>query len=199
MPVLASLPEISTDRHTYNYVMDTRARWSDGRQVRAEDVIFTFKAVINNATHSNPLQNSTFDKLDSVWSPRAGIVSFHFMDVKFNRDYEIASVLILPKHQFDTANLSDRISFSDLHATSPSLIVKRAADELISNEKSSDVHYFIGSGPYMFEEWERGEMIKLRKSPNYWAEKIPGLEAYPERLIYRRIKDNTARVIAEIA
>jgi len=195
MPVLASLPQTSADGHTLYYSLDPRARWSDGLPVNPEDVIYTFKTIANRSAQVDMLRES-FAKLDSVWSPAPGIVSFHYSDVKFNRVFDIASVFILPKHVFDSAGLTDHITWAQLRATIPSQIAKQLGEEFVSTEKSPDTHRFVGSGPYLFEEWERGQLVKLRKNSSYWADKIPGLEAYPERLIYRKIGDENARVVA---
>jgi peptide/nickel transport system substrate-binding protein len=195
MPVLASLPKISADLHVLSYLMDPRARWSDGFPVTPEDIIYTFKTIVNPAARVDMLRDN-FAKLDSVWSPAPGVVSFHFSDVKFNRDYDIASVFILPKHVFDSASMMDRITWTELRASISSTSVRRIGEEFASTEKSPDLQRFIGSGPYVFEEWERGQFVKLRKNPNYWADKIHGLEAYPNRLMYRKIGDENARVVA---
>jgi peptide/nickel transport system substrate-binding protein len=194
-PVLATLPAISADGHTLSYTLDSQARWSDGHPVQPEDVIFTFKSVLNPFAHVD-MYRSNFDKLDSVWSPQWGTVCFHYSSIKFNRDYDISSIFILPKHLLDSGCLTDRISWMDLRSTKPSSVLKQAGEEFAATETSPDLHLAVGSGPYVFEEWERAQLVKLRKNPNYWAEKIPGLEAYPERLIYRKIADGNACVVA---
>ena len=47
MPLLASLPEVSPDHLTYTYTMNPKAHWSDGKPLTGDDVIFSFKAVLN--------------------------------------------------------------------------------------------------------------------------------------------------------
>jgi len=195
IPVLASLPVVSDDKLSYSYIIDSRARWSDDSPVTAADVIFTFKSIMNQTAQASA-SRSNFMELDSVWSPKNGMVTFHFSKVNFKHDYDIAGVSILPKHRLDTNSLTDEITWSDLHSLKPNAKVRQAGEEFASTEKSTDIHRFIGSGPYMFEDWKRGERIVLKKNDRYWAQNIPWLEAYPDRLIYRVFSNNNSSIVA---
>lgn len=195
MPVLASLPEISEDQCTYSYVMNGRARWSDNTFVKTEDVIFTFKSIINQTAHADEYRE-IFQDLDSVWSPQPSVIMFQYNKIKINRAFDIAEILILPKHTFDSSGITDLVTWTELHASKTSDAVSQAGEIFYGTEKSNDLKRFVGSGPYVFDEWEHGQIVKLHKNPNYWAQNIPGLEAYPERLIYYKIADDNARVVA---
>ena len=111
-----------------------------------------------------------------------------------NRAIDISEILILPKHKLDSARMTDNIAWSDLHAVSSSENVRQAGEKFSNTEKSPILSEFVGSGPYIFENWERGQSVQLRKSSNYWAQNIPMLEAYPDRLTYIKIGDE-ARVV----
>jgi peptide/nickel transport system substrate-binding protein len=47
----------------------------------------------------------------------------------------------------------------------------------------------IGTGPWMFKEWQHGSYIILDRNPNYWQ---PG-RPYPDRLVVRYLPDAAAR------
>lgn len=49
----------------------------------------------------------------------------------------------------------------------------------------------IGSGPFMFESWERGAQIALTKNPNYWDEGKP----YLDGLTFKVLTDSNARML----
>ncbi len=49
----------------------------------------------------------------------------------------------------------------------------------------------IGTGPYRFEAWKRGETISLARNPDYW-----GPPAHIPRAIFRFIADSTAALAA---
>lgn len=52
--------------------------------------------------------------------------------------------------------------------------------------------YYVGSGPYMFDEWVQGEYVRLKKNPNYWREDV-GISDY---IIFKPILEDSSRVIA---
>lgn len=49
----------------------------------------------------------------------------------------------------------------------------------------------VGTGPYTFVSWEKGQYIKLKKNDNYWGDK-----AKTENVVFRFIKENSARDVA---
>ncbi|MBA2597756.1 MAG: ABC transporter substrate-binding protein [Chloroflexia bacterium] len=49
----------------------------------------------------------------------------------------------------------------------------------------------IGSGPFMFESWERGAQIVLNKNPEYWDEGKP----YLDQLTFKVLTDSNARML----
>ena len=50
----------------------------------------------------------------------------------------------------------------------------------------------VGTGPFMFVEWVKGDHITYEANPNYWREGMPKVET----LIFRPIPESTARVAA---
>ncbi len=103
MPVLASLPEVSTDHLSYTYHINPNARFSDGTPVTAKDVIFTFKTIKNIEVPSE-WRRAMFTDLDSAQSPTPLTVTMYFLKPKVNREYDIINIPIIPMHCFDTSN-----------------------------------------------------------------------------------------------
>jgi peptide/nickel transport system substrate-binding protein len=54
------------------------------------------------------------------------------------------------------------------------------------------VEHPIGTGPFMFEEWVKGDHITMKANPNYWREGQPKVET----LIFRPIPESATRVAA---
>ena len=53
----------------------------------------------------------------------------------------------------------------------------------------------VGTGPFMFKEWKRGEYIKLARNPDYWK---PG-KPYLDELVFNVIPDAASRAVASSA
>ena len=50
----------------------------------------------------------------------------------------------------------------------------------------------IGTGPFMFQEWVRGDHVTVVANPNYWRENSPKLE----KITFKPIPDSSTRVAA---
>jgi peptide/nickel transport system substrate-binding protein len=50
----------------------------------------------------------------------------------------------------------------------------------------------VGTGPFMFVEWAKGDRIVFKANPNYWEEGLPKVE----NLIFRPIPESATRVAA---
>jgi peptide/nickel transport system substrate-binding protein len=47
----------------------------------------------------------------------------------------------------------------------------------------------VGSGPFIFESWEQGSVLKVKKNPNYWRAGLPHLDA----IDFKVVSDTQAR------
>jgi len=50
----------------------------------------------------------------------------------------------------------------------------------------------VGTGPYKFKEWVRGDRLVLERNPDYWGSRKPVLD----QIVWRVIPDDGARVLA---
>ncbi|MCT8177962.1 ABC transporter substrate-binding protein [Variovorax sp. CY25R-8] len=47
----------------------------------------------------------------------------------------------------------------------------------------------VGTGPFVFKEWQAGDRIVMERNPDYWDPKLP----YLDRLVYRVLPDGNTR------
>lgn len=194
---LASLPVVTPDHLTYTFTMDPRAAWSDGKPVTSADVIFSFKAALNPKLINIQHLRNYLDKVDSVYNPGgdASKIEFKLSQASFNDHSVLAGgyVQIMPKHINDPKNLTDKITWADLHnMQTKNPAVQEFATWFESGEIARDPKFQIGSGGYIFDGWVTNDRIVLKKNPNYWAKDIVWREAYPDEIVYKTISDANA-------
>jgi len=200
IPNLASLPQESPDHLTWTYSLNRGAYWSDGKPVTAADIIFSYKTVSNPLIiNASSLRGYFNPGLDSAYYPNGDTtkVALHFQKYRFDLAYIINYVKILPKHIFDPNNLTDKISWSDLHnPNSKNQAMADFANAFQDEKIGRDPKYLIGSGAYKFMEWITNDRIIVQKDTNYWGRNLPWGEAYPDRIIFKTIKDQNAALTA---
>lgn len=140
--LLASKVELNPERTRLAFQIDPRARFSDGKPVTAEDVIFTFKML---KTKGKPFHRSSLARVTKAEAPSPDRVVFELGDGS-NRELPlvIGAMPIFAKHATDADKFGDT-SF-------------RPA---------------LGSGPYLVEEVKPGEMLRLKRRKDFWAEDHP--------------------------
>jgi peptide/nickel transport system substrate-binding protein len=198
IPYLADLPEVSPDNLIYTFKLNKEAKFSDGKPLTGEDVIFTLKVIKNPYVDDAALRNY-FEMVD-----RAELVDGDPYTVRFTLTqpnwrgiYTLASYKIVPKHTLDPNGATDKMSWGDLKdfktaAKNPE--IQKFADFINSQEVSREAKYLIGSGPYMFEKWETGAGVTLKRNPNYWGK--PLVPNYADKIIFKTIQDNSAALVA---
>jgi microcin C transport system substrate-binding protein len=124
VPGLAKRWSISEDKRTFTFWLDDRARWSDGQPVTAEDVLWTFQAIMNpsNLTGVHKVSLETFTNVTRVAADadaRAGAttnrlpasgIRFAAREVHWRNLGAAGGFPILPKHVFET-NDFNKINF----------------------------------------------------------------------------------------
>jgi peptide/nickel transport system substrate-binding protein len=140
-PRLASGWRWSDDSLSIAFSLDPRARWHDGRPVRASDVRFTVR-LLKDSTVGSPI-TSNLVNVDSVSAPdsHTAVAWFHrrtpeqFFELVYN-------VAVLPEHLLrDVPPAQLRASEFGKHP--------------------------IGSGPYRFARWVPATVLELRADSTY--------------------------------
>jgi len=104
----------------------------------------------------------------------------------YARDYEaIGDLIVKDDYTVTFALKSVNASFLQNIARAGSVIYPREAVETMKNAP-------IGTGPFRFEEWVRGDRIVLVRNPDYHVKGLPKLE----RVTYRFITDPNAVLAA---
>ena len=139
----------NADKTVWTLKVVEGATWHDGEPVTAEDVAFSFNLVADNRvpTYINYLPfDPTFEAIDDT------TVVWRSKEPTFAPEVP-AYIPVVPEHIW-----GDLVVEGDPEAT------KKALNEF-ENEEA------IGSGPFMLDEYKRGQYLRLEANPDYWGEK----------------------------
>lgn len=156
------------DSSSISFAIDPRARWHDGRRVRAQDVKFSHGLFVDPAIRS--IAASGLANVDSITTPDSLTAVVYFKRRSPEQFFEfVYNLRVLPEHRL--ANVPrDKIAESS-EATNP-----------------------IGSGPFRFVRWTRGEAIELEADTTAWL-KRPSLD----RIIISVAPDANASITRVLA
>ena len=144
--LLARTVETDDMRSHVTFALNPAARFSDGTQVTAEDVKFSWQLLRD---HGRPNYRTYYAKVAKVEIPDPLTIRFDFADNGDNgSDRELPLILglmpVLPKHAVDATN------FEKASLAKP-----------------------IGSGPYIVDKVEVGKSVTFKRDPNYWGNTLP--------------------------
>jgi len=160
LPLLAKSYEISKDGMSFTFELDEKAHWPDGKPVTSTDVAFSLEAMFDPKVNSGVLK-AVYGSLD----PKIKIISDSKFVIKAKtrhfKNLDLASgFYIMPKHLLEAKDLN----------------------------KGPLVSETWGSGPYMLEEWKKGDSIILKKNSAYWG----------AHLKQNQGKNNFAKMISKV-
>ena len=142
-PLLAKAFDLPEDKSYVGFILDEKAKFHDGSPVTADDVIFSFNALIEKG---QPLYKVYYADVERVEKISAKEVRFHFRKGSNNRELP----LILAQMKIYSAKNWEGKDFSK-----PTLDIP------------------LGSGPYQLTKFEQGKYLVFRRVSNYWAKDLP--------------------------
>ncbi len=208
-PILAkALPieEYDSATNILKYTCEIRedAKWDNGEPILAKDVIFSLK-LYRAPVISNEQFRPYFELISGIQTypdnPRK-------LTIVCNKKYILAKYtcgefFIMPQYIYDPKHLMDSFSIEDINTKFAQVeqnpVMKEFATEYNSEKYQREKGFIVGSGPYEFGEWVTGQKIVLLKKKNWWGEKYNteyAYKAFPDKLIYTTIKDQTAALTA---
>jgi peptide/nickel transport system substrate-binding protein len=175
-PLLAESWEVSRDGLTYTFKLKKGVKWHDGKPFTAKDVAFTFYSVLDpkvTTPHRGYFDALVgFPELTNKDNPKKP-EELAQKPIEVLDDYTIRFRLRYPYGAFLAVLVNPRAGIVPEH------ILK--GQDLNTTEFNRKP---IGTGPFKFVEWKRGERLVLEANPDYHAGR-PALD----RLIYRVIPD----------
>ena len=184
--LLAKSVEMDDDRTYLQFNLDSRARWSDGKPVTAEDVIFTFELLRD---HGRPPFSNRLKKVEKMEKVGDNSVRFTFTK-DADREFPLLLALspVLPKHaidpkKFEQSGLTQMIGSGpylfDRVKPGEKIVYKRNpnywANDLpsmrgLANYDRITINYYL-QDQTLFEAFKKGDVdIYGDGSPTHWRD-----------------------------
>jgi len=155
IPGLAERWEISPDGLVYSFHLRTNAVWSSGERITADDVVFSWRRVLDPNTAADYAGQLFFVKNAEAFN--AGkITDAEQVGVRALDPRTVRVELVSP-----TAFFLDLCAFQTL-AVVPKKFIQQHGDNWLRFQP------LPVSGPYQLEFWRLNDRIRLRKNPRYW-------------------------------
>lgn len=142
-PLLAEKFDLPEDKSYVGFILNPKARFSDGSPVTADDVVFSFNAIMEKGS---PVYKMYYADVDRVEKINDREVRFYFKKGSDNK--ELPMILA----QFSIFSKKD---WEGREFDKPTLQVP------------------LGSGPYIVKDFQVNKYVELQKNPDYWGKNLP--------------------------
>src|SRR6266850_3810060 len=162
LPGLAESWTVSEDAKVYTFKLKPGVTWHDGKPFTSADVLFSIDML--KQTHPRARNNTV--QVEKIEAPDDLTVVFTLKQPfgPFLGIFEVGSMPIVPKHLYEGTDFK-----TNPYNNAP-----------------------IGTGPFMFKEWQKGSFVRLVKNPNYHVKGKP----YIDEIYWQIIPDAAARSVA---
>ncbi len=179
-PSLAWKWEHSADNLTWTFRLRKGVKFSDGKDLTADDVVFTFKDIVfnpkipNGAVDGFKIGDAPLPDVEAT-DPYTVVFHCHAVDALFV--VHVANCSVLPKHLWADAAKGDQPAFnSAMNCDKPETV--------------------IGSGAFRCVEYVPGEKVVFKRNPYSWRVNSAGQRLpFADGVIIKLIKDLNTRTV----
>jgi ABC-type transport system substrate-binding protein len=141
-PALATEWSISKDNRIFEFKLRQGVKWHDGTELTADDVKFSYDVIFTDDYKAVQLR-SYYESIKEVQVVDKYTVRFIVGDDYFQNFEVCAGIQVLPKHFY--SNPENKKEFG---------------------------RKLIGTGPYLFRKYDKGQKMILVQNPDWWGRKV---------------------------
>ena len=170
-PLLAQKFDLPEDKLYVGFILNPKARFADGSEVTADDVVFSFEAITQKGSPIYKMYYSDVDRVEKIGKYE---VRFYFKKGTNNKELPM---ILAQFHIFSAKDWQDR------EFDKPTLQVP------------------LGSGPYVVKDFQVNKFVTLQKNPHYWGKDLPVRRGFYnfETIRYDYYQDTTVTLQALFA
>ncbi|WP_009633289.1 ABC transporter substrate-binding protein [Synechocystis sp. PCC 7509] len=190
-PELAESWTVSADKKRIVFNLRPGLKWSDGKPLTSDDVVFTYNDIVFNQEISTDLRD--YLKIG---------VSGTLPKVQKISDRQVEFILPEPFSPFLSTTIGDSssaIAILPKHALEAS--IKAKDSEGNSRYMSTwgtdiDPKEIVTNGPYKLESYTPSQRLVFRKNPNYWRKDKQGnSQPYIERVVWQIVESTDTSLL----
>lgn len=197
-PGLAESWEISADGLSYTFTLRDGVTFHDGEPFNAEAVCFNYDRWYNfTGSFQNPSASYYWQTVFGGFAktdPKSGAPA----DSLFKSCEAVDESTVTINLTKASSSILGAQALSNFGIASPKALEEFKADEgrvdaegVFHPTGTFGTEHPIGTGPFKFESWTRGDRLVIARFDDYWGEK-----AKLDKVIFRPIPDNAARLQA---
>ncbi|MDB4894250.1 MAG: peptide transporter substrate-binding protein [Firmicutes bacterium] len=153
------MPQVSSDAKVYTFKLRQGVKFQNGRELTADDVVYSMTRVVDPKTKS----------------PGAGF----YMGIQGAREFadgkakSVQGIEAPDKYTVKFTLAEPDVTFLNKLALNFAYVVPK---EEVAKWGEQFGHHPVGTGPFLFKEWQPGQRIVFDRNPNYFFGGLPYLD-----------------------
>ena len=158
---LAESWEVSSDGVTYTFKLHDNVKWHDGKDLTVDDVVYSLSRYMDPDTKT----------------ARSGLFRNYTLPPAEGGIKKIDDLTFEMKLQFSTG------AFMSFFAIDYVKILPKHLEGVDLNQAENVIEFKAGSGPFVLDEYQRGNSYKVSKNPDYFKDGKPYFDSIDHFII----------------